>query len=229
MAKKVAKRKAEIAPAAPAAPLVDLSYIVEGLRPLAVPIEGLRLDPRNARQHDERSISSIAASFREFGIRKPATVRRDTQTVIAGNGSIQAAKLNGWTHFPIVLVEDDDQTATKFAIADNRTAELSTWDQEQLASLMAEVDVIDDELRRMFDDLTDSLPDLTKSAAASAQAALDELDGDSSTGDGTSPAIVGRQSKEKWQIVISCKDKEDQQRLLKRFTDDGLQCTAGSK
>lgn len=228
MAKTGQKRKlpssASAATSAPAVPTVDLSYIAEGLRPLAVPVSDLVLDPRNARDHGEGSISGIAASLREFGIRKPAVVRRATRVVIAGNGSIQAARLNGWTHYPVVLVDDDDRTATKFAIADNRTAELSAWNQEQLSALLSEVEADDDELRRVFDDLAAELPGLAEAAAASAQQALSESAPDATA----SPGIVGRESKAKWQIVIQCKDQEDQKRLLQRFTDEGLQFTAKS-
>ena len=47
------KRKAKPAP--------DLAHIAADLRPLAVPIERVKLDPQNARTHDARNVSAIAA------------------------------------------------------------------------------------------------------------------------------------------------------------------------
>jgi hypothetical protein len=41
----------------PAGP--DLSYILESLRPLAVPIGELEFDPTNARLHPERNLEAI--------------------------------------------------------------------------------------------------------------------------------------------------------------------------
>lgn len=228
MAKKAPKRKLPAATSALASTetAIDLSYIAdERMRVLAVPVEGLKLDPRNARQHDERSISGIAASLREFGIRKPVVVRRDTGVVIAGNGSIQAAQLNGWTHYPVVYVDDDDRTATSFAIADNRTAELSTWDQEQLAALLQEVDTVDDELRRVFDDLAAELPELTEAAAASAESALTGADGGKksrASGESPTPGALP----DKFQIIITCNDEAHQTELLARFKEEGFTCRA---
>lgn len=229
MPKKVPKRKSPAATSAqtsaPAVPAVDLNYVAEGLRPLAVPVADLVLDPRNARDHDERSVSAIAASLREFGIRKPVIVRRDTRVVIAGNGSIQAAKLNGWTHYPVILVDDDDRTATKFAIADNRTAELSTWNQDQLAALLNEVEADDDELRRVFDDLAAELPSLTEAAAAGADAALAQT-GSGRKGRSSGSTGSTQSSPDKFQILVVCTDEAHQTELLQRFNDEGLQCRA---
>jgi DNA modification methylase len=47
---------------------IDLSYITKDLRYLAVPIDGLREDPRNPRvEHD---VDRIAASLRQYGLRE---------------------------------------------------------------------------------------------------------------------------------------------------------------
>ncbi len=109
--------------------------IIAALLPLATPIEELHLDPANARTgHD---VERIAASLRQYGQRKPIVVnRREGNKVEAGSGTLQAARLNGWTHVAAVFVEDDPMTAVGYAIADNRTAELSRWDLEALQTLL---------------------------------------------------------------------------------------------
>lgn len=113
--------------------------IIEALRPLATPIDDLHLDSANARTgHD---IERIAGSLSQYGQRKPIVANRsEANKVEAGNGTWQAAKSLGWTHVAAVFVEDDPMTAVGYAIADNRTAELSRWDLETLQTLMASID-----------------------------------------------------------------------------------------
>lgn len=114
--------------------MADLSYIAEPLRPLAVPIGDLNLDPNNARDHPEENLDHIKSSLAKFGQRKPIVVqKKDTGHVIrAGNGTFQAAKNMRWTHIAATVLEEDDITATAYALADNKTAETSIWNEENL-------------------------------------------------------------------------------------------------
>lgn len=119
----------------------SLDYIAPGLRPLAVTIESLTPDPANARTHSERNIEAIRNSLTRFGQRKPIVVQQqgDARIIRAGNGSVEAAKALGWSHVAAVVVEEDSADAIQFAIADNRTAELATWDNEVLHRLLADM------------------------------------------------------------------------------------------
>ena len=117
----------------------NLDWIAEDLKGLAVEVEDLVSDPANARLHPERNMRALAASLRVYGQRKPVVVRREGMVVIAGNGTLEAARSLGWTHIAAVIVEDDALTATGYAIADNRTGELAEWDYEGLAKLLEEL------------------------------------------------------------------------------------------
>lgn len=108
-----------------------------------VPIEEPTPDPANARKHDERNLKSIIDSLRAFGQQKPIVVD-GRGIVVAGNGTLEAAKRLGWTEIAIVRSDLDPTQATAFGIADNRTAELAEWDDEVLRSLL---DSMDDEMR----------------------------------------------------------------------------------
>lgn len=88
-------------------------------------------DPSNVRTHDEKNITAIKASLRKFGQQKPIVID-DKGTVIAGNGTLESAKLLGWTEIDCVVTDLDSLNKTAFAIADNRTAELAAWDTEAL-------------------------------------------------------------------------------------------------
>lgn len=93
----------------------------------------LKPNPRNARTHDDKQISQIAASIRRFGFLVPIIVD-DAKRIVAGHGRWQAAKLLGLRDVPIIRVKfltDADRRA--FALAENRIAELSGWDETLLA------------------------------------------------------------------------------------------------
>lgn len=128
----MAKRRATTSSAGTETP-----WIAEPLRALAVPIDDLTPDPANARRHPERNMAAIQASLRAYGQRKPLVVRRSGMVVTAGNGTLAAARALGWTHVAAVVVDDDAVTATGFALADNRTAELAEWDDAVLAGLLS--------------------------------------------------------------------------------------------
>lgn len=113
--------------------------IVESLRPLAVPIDTVHLDPANARTG--HALDRIAASLQQYGQRKPIVVNRNESNKIeAGNGTWQAAKSLGWSHIAVVFVEDDPQTAVGYGIADNRLGDLSTWDAGVLQTLVGSLE-----------------------------------------------------------------------------------------
>lgn len=103
-------------------------------------ITQLKLDPNNARTHDNTNIEAIAGSLTQFGQRKPIVISQDN-TVVAGNGTVTAAKTLGWEDIQAVRVPADwDADRIKaFALADNRTAELATWDQQVMASQLLEL------------------------------------------------------------------------------------------
>lgn len=107
------------------------------LAALTVPMSSLRPDARNVRTHDERSVEAIVRSLREFGQQKPIVALADG-TVIAGNGTLEAARRLGWTSIAVVRF-DDEAKARAYAIADNRTAELSAWDERALADALQEL------------------------------------------------------------------------------------------
>ena len=104
------------------------------------PISKLTLDPNNARKHSEKNLRAIAASLEKFGQRKPIVVHRGV--VIAGNGTVEAAKSLGWTDISIAAVPDewDTDTAKAYALADNRSAELAEWDESELAKQILDLD-----------------------------------------------------------------------------------------
>jgi DNA modification methylase len=111
------------------------------LRIETVNINSLTPDPANARKHDGKNLQAIAHSLEKFGQRKPICVTPDS-IVVAGNGTLEAAKSLGWTEIVIARtpVGWTWEQIRAFALADNRTAELAEWDDKVLADQLLELD-----------------------------------------------------------------------------------------
>lgn len=117
--------------------------IIEPLAPLAVDIDSLAALDGNPRRGD---VDAVARSLARFGQRKPIVVRASDRQIIAGNHTWQAARQLGWTKIAAVLVDDDTATSQAFALADNRTAELGSYDDALLLELIQAVGNVDPEL-----------------------------------------------------------------------------------
>lgn len=104
----------------------------------AVPVDDLIPDPKNARVHPERNVEAIAASLRRFGQQKPIVATREG-VVIAGNGTLEAARRLGWATLDVIYTDLDDVASAAYALADNRTAELAEWDEDALRAALTDV------------------------------------------------------------------------------------------
>lgn len=121
----------------------------------AVDPASLHVDDDNARVHSEENSSAIDASLREFGPGRSVVIDKDDR-VIAGNGTLEAARKVGKR---VVVVDGDGDTlvavrrkdwtpeqARAYAIADNRTTDLSTFDFDILAGQLADLNESQPEL-----------------------------------------------------------------------------------
>ena len=108
-------------------------------------IASLMLDPANVRTHDAKNLESIKASLARFGQQKPIVVN-SKGIIVAGNGTMMAAKMLNWSSVEIVRTDLEGAEAIAYAIADNRTAELAGWDEAALAQQLAALQIEDEEL-----------------------------------------------------------------------------------
>lgn len=103
------------------------------------PVEG---NPRRGR------VDVIAESLRVNGQYRPIVVNAGSLTgrpneVLAGNHTLLAAKSLGWAELDVWLVDVDAAAAKRIVAADNRTAEVGTFDQEALLELLESLDDLD--------------------------------------------------------------------------------------
>jgi DNA modification methylase len=127
---------------------------------------------KNARMHSESQVAQIAASITEFGFTNPVLID-GKKGIIAGHGRLMAAKKLGIKKVPVVILDHLSELQKKaYIIADNKLAENASWNEEILASELADLkendfdlDLIgfeDQELEKIFSSLYDQNEDQEK-------------------------------------------------------------------
>jgi ParB-like chromosome segregation protein Spo0J len=109
-----------------------------------VPVGELKPNPRNPNTHPQRQIELLAKNIRYFGWRQNICVSRLTGLVVAGHGRLMAAKHLGVEVVPVQYQDfssENDELAV--LVADNRLAELSTVDLNELEKIASEWKSID--------------------------------------------------------------------------------------
>lgn len=125
---------------------------------LISPLDELVIDPNNAMDHDDRSIAAIAESLDKFGQDLPIIAHEITKVVHVGNGRVEAARLLGWTHAAVLFRSEGELFMLGRGVADNRVAQLSNWNPDNLSKAMAELDAegqekigwMEDELEKIY-------------------------------------------------------------------------------
>jgi ParB-like chromosome segregation protein Spo0J len=106
-----------------------------------VEIDKLVEHSRNPNKHPESQIKLLAKIIKAQGFRNPIVVSKRSGFIIKGHGRLAAARLLEMERVP-VDVQDYENEAAEWAdmIADNKIAELSENDDEELKALLAELD-----------------------------------------------------------------------------------------
>jgi ParB-like chromosome segregation protein Spo0J len=180
-----------------------------------IPLTALTPDPQNARAHDAQNKRVVGSSVQEFGFLGSIVVEKGTGRILAGNARTEQAIAHGIREAVVVeydprtqaiVVEADlhGQDATRFALADNRSSELATWDEGVLRALLAEAGPMDD--------LGWSTADLAR--------VFDEAHGVAAGADDR-PAQQGT-----YAVLVTCDGERHQRDLLEQFAADGLEVRA---
>ena len=114
--------------------------MTEHILPMEVtraPTRNLTPHPDNARQGNT---DLIAQSLEHNGQYRPLVVQSSTGHVLAGNHTLAAAQTLGWTEVAVQYIDVDDTAARKILLADNRTSDTATYDDQLLAELLDSLD-----------------------------------------------------------------------------------------
>ena len=114
-------------------------------------IDSLKSDHKNARKRTDRSAALIKESIDRYGAARSIVIDEENR-ILAGNGTVEGAKAAGIKNVRIIETDGDEIIAVRrsglsenekvgLALADNRTSDLSEWDQEMLRHLSDEHDI----------------------------------------------------------------------------------------
>lgn len=173
-----------------------------------LPLGILHADVANARTHDARNLLAIKESLARFGQVSPLVVQKDTHRVIGGNGRLQVMRDVGWRNALCALVDCTDSEATALSIALNRSAELASWDDDVLATLLGD-------LQRQ---------DIDLGVLGFTSDEMDKIMQAQEPGDDEPPKGVEITSQ--YLVMIRCDSEAHQQELIDIFRAEGRQVKA---
>lgn len=97
-----------------------------------VAIDAITPYENNPRKIPKEAIEKVAASIREFGFRQPIVVDKD-MVVVVGHTRLLAARSLGYDEVPVLVASDLPPEKVKaYRLADNRTNEFTSWDDDRL-------------------------------------------------------------------------------------------------
>ena len=121
-----------------------------------LPVTELKPYENNARKHAEADVEAIKKSIEEFGFNDPIGIWHDT--IVEGHGRLLAAQELEMAEVPVIRLDHmTDEERRAYALAHNKTAELSEWDFEMLDTELD--DIFDIDMSQFgFDISTDDEP-----------------------------------------------------------------------
>lgn len=109
-----------------------------------LPVGAIKPYEKNARKHAETDLNAIKASITETGFNDPIGVWGSDNIIVEGHGRLMAAKELGMETVPVIHLDHlTDEQRRAYALAHNKTAELSEWDFDVLAAEIADINDID--------------------------------------------------------------------------------------
>lgn len=99
-----------------------------------VKIDDVHPDPTNPRIGN---IEAIKESLSEFGQDQNLVIREETMTIIKGNHRWKAMKDLGWKECFAMVVPDNELSAVRRGLSDNRSSDIATYDSQMLAELVS--------------------------------------------------------------------------------------------
>jgi len=110
------------------------------------PIDRPKDYPKNARKWSAQAVEKVASSVREYGWRQPVVVDAN-DVIVIGHLRRAAGKFLGLTEIPVHVARDLTPAQIRgLRLADNRTNQEASWDEDLLALEIAELSSLDFDL-----------------------------------------------------------------------------------
>lgn len=109
-----------------------------------LPVDALKPYEKNARKHGKADIEVIKKSIELFGFNDPIGIWGKQNLIVEGHGRLMAAIELGMTEVPVIRLDHlTDEQRRMYALEHNRSAELSSWDFENLDAELEELSDFD--------------------------------------------------------------------------------------
>ena len=167
-----------------------------------LPIKDIKPYKRNARKHTDSDVATIVASIKEFGFADPIGVWGKDNMIVEGHGRLMAAKKLGMDSVPVIRLDHlTDEQRRAYALAHNKTAEMSEWDVDFLGAELDDILNIDmsdfgfnlDNLDEIFPEIVEDEPSEPPEEPRSKAGDLYQLGNHRLIcGDSTDPAVIDK-------------------------------------
>jgi hypothetical protein len=170
-----------------------------------VPAGQLRPNPRNWRLHPAAQQDALRAVLADVGYASALLARElGDGTLMLIDGHLRAETTPD-TVVPVLVLDVDEQEADKILLTYDPLASMATASSEHLTSLLSDVQIDNTELRGVLDSISsDDVMNPNKLPPSSASAEM----------------IIP----ESFQIVVECRDEEDQRHVFEKMRTEGYRC-----
>lgn len=102
-----------------------------------IPLSSIKPYWRNARKND-KTVDALKKSIKKYGFNQPL-VLDPNYVIITGHARYKALTQLEYTEAPCVIADLDEQKAKEYRIADNKTHEMTIWDNNSLMLELREI------------------------------------------------------------------------------------------
>jgi len=88
---------------------------------------------------NDHAVEEVAASIKRFGFGAPVVARLEDNMIIAGHTRVKAAQSLNLDKIPVRFLDLDLVDAKLLALADNRVAEVASWDDQILQRVLVDL------------------------------------------------------------------------------------------
>ena len=118
---------------------LDVAALIEKMKLVTLPTDKITPYSKNPRINDG-AVDAVAASIRRFGFADPIVVHGSNNEIVNGHTRWKAARQLGLKRVPCLRGDYlTDEEIRAFRIADNKTHELSSWDDGLLRLEIADL------------------------------------------------------------------------------------------
>lgn len=85
----------------------------------------------NNARNNSKAIKPVEESIKKFGFNQPLVVDKNLE-IIVGHTRYFALLNLGYKEVPCIVADLDEEKARQYRIADNKTSEFASWDEDKL-------------------------------------------------------------------------------------------------